>query len=117
MEKSWVRRNWWIFFAGPAGLAVLMWIFGEVVMHLWNWLLPMLFGWRTITFWQAMGLLVLCRMLFGGFGGSGSGGPKGRRPSHDRWERMTAEERERFRQKMGGRCANFEAPGEAKEQG
>ena len=59
MEKSWVRRNWWIFFAGPAGLAVLMWIFGEVVMHLWNWLLPMLFGWRTITFWQAMGLLVL----------------------------------------------------------
>jgi hypothetical protein len=37
-------------------------------MHLWNWLLPPLFGWRQITFWQALGILALCRILFGGFG-------------------------------------------------
>jgi len=41
---------------------------GEIVLHLWNWLLPSLFGWREITFWQAVGLLALCRILFGGFG-------------------------------------------------
>ncbi len=41
---------------------------GEIVLHLWNWLLPPLFGWRQITFWQALGLLALCRILFGGFG-------------------------------------------------
>lgn len=44
---------------------------GFVVMHLWNWLLPALFGWRVITFWQALGLLVLSRILFGRFGGRG----------------------------------------------
>ena len=44
---------------------------GGVVFYLWNWLAPMLFGFKTITFWQAFGLLVLCRMLFGGFGMGG----------------------------------------------
>jgi len=60
---------------------------GEVVRQLWNWLLPPLFGWRQITFWQALGILALCRILFGGFGFHGSGR-----------SRMTPEERERFRQ-------------------
>ena len=36
-------------------------------MSLWNWLTPPLFGFRTITFWQALGLLAFCRILFGGF--------------------------------------------------
>ena len=40
-------------------------------MYLWNWLLPMLFGWRLITFWQAVALLALCRILFGGVSGRG----------------------------------------------
>ena len=39
-----------------------------MVRLLWNWLLPSLFGWRLITFWQALGILVLCRILFGGLG-------------------------------------------------
>jgi hypothetical protein len=49
-------------------LGILLFIFigGEVVLHLWNWLLPPLFGWRLITFWQAVGILALCRILFGG---------------------------------------------------
>ena len=65
---------------------------GEVVKLLWNALLPPLFGWRTITLWQGLGLLVLCRILFGGFG-SGHGGGRRSKP-------MTPEERERFRQRM-----------------
>ena len=56
---------------------------GEVVRLLWNWLLPPLFGWAQITFWQALGLLALCRILFGGFGLHGSG-RSGCPPSHGR---------------------------------
>jgi hypothetical protein len=96
----------WIFFVAPPALVLLIAICGEVVMHLWNWLLPMLFGLRQITFWQGLGLLVLCRILFGGFGNHGSDRSNSRR----HWGRMTPEEREKFRQDMGSRCGGFGAP-------
>src|SRR2546422_5297798 len=44
-------------------------VFGFVVMSLWNWLAPAVFGARTINFWQAFGIVVLCKILFGGFRG------------------------------------------------
>jgi hypothetical protein len=110
MEKSWVMRNKWIFFVGPLAIVLFTYLFGELVMHLWNWLLPPLFGWREIGFWQALGLLVLCRILFGGMGGGGKRGPRPRRMMAERWERMTPEEREQFRQKMSTRCGGFDAP-------
>src|SRR5580698_2596078 len=68
-RRGWFRRNKWIFFVGPLAIALFIAIGGEVVMQLWNWLGPALFGWRQINFWQALGLLVLCRILFGGWGG------------------------------------------------
>jgi hypothetical protein len=110
MEKGWVRRNKWIFFVAPLALAAFIAIGGEVVMHLWNWLLPALFGWRQITLWQALGLLVLSRILFGNLGGGGSSHSKceGRKPEH--WERMTPEEREKFRQEMRSRWCGSPAP-------
>jgi hypothetical protein len=90
------------------GMLVFTVIGGELVMRLWNWLLPTLFGWRQITFWQALGLLLLCRILFGGFGGRGFGRSnirgRIRERMAERWDRMTPEERERFRQGMAGRC-------------
>jgi len=104
MKNTWVKRNKWIFFVAPLGFALLIAICGEVVMHLWNWLLPALFGWRQITFWQALGLLVLCRILFGGFGGGNSDGSKFRRRRTEQWEAMTPEERDGFRQRMRTRC-------------
>jgi hypothetical protein len=110
MENTWVKRNKWIFFIGPLALAVFIWIGGEVVMHLWNWLLPMLFGWRQITFWQALGLLVLCRILFGNLGGHGSDHSNHRRRKPEHWERMTPEEREKFRQDMRSRWCGAGAP-------
>src|SRR5438445_8583248 len=70
-----LNMKWrWISIAPLAILAMLVFIVigGEIVLHLWNWLLPPLFGWRQITFWQALGLLTLCRILFGGLGGHGS---------------------------------------------
>ena len=85
------------------GMAVFAWIGGELVMHLWNWLAPALFGLRSITFWQALGLLALCRILFGGFGLSGGSSRSSRRRMFERWEQMTPEERERFRQGLHGR--------------
>jgi hypothetical protein len=94
----------WIFVLAPIGIVVFMIVGGEVVMHLWNWLLPALFGWRQVTFWQALGLLVLCRILFGRLGGHRPRGGKWRR-----WERMTPEEREKFRQGMRSRCGDFGA--------
>ena len=73
-----------------AGLVVF--VFGGIVMLLWNWLLPRLFGWPELTLLQAFGLLVLCRLLFGGFGGGGGGG------GHSK--HMTPEDRERVRQRF-----------------
>ena len=92
----------WIFIAPLAILAMLLFIVigGEIVLHLWNWLLPPLFGWHQITFWQALGILALCRILFGGWGSHGSGRPNFRRRMKERCEHMTPEERERFRQRM-----------------
>jgi hypothetical protein len=104
MENGWVKRNKWIFFVGPLALVGFVALGGEIVMHLWNWLLPALFGWRLITFWQALGLLVLCRILFGNLGGHG--GDHHRRGWHRRdehWKQMTPEEREKFRQEMFSR--------------
>jgi hypothetical protein len=116
MKNEWVKRNKWIFFVAPLGLAVFVAICGEVVMHLWNWLLPALFGWRLISFWQAIGLLVLCRILFGGFGNHGSDRSRSKRSMAERWERMTPEERERLRQNMRSRCGGFgERAGETNE--
>jgi hypothetical protein len=101
----------WYFIAPLAIVAMLLFILvgGEVVLHLWNWLLPPLFGWRQVTFWQALGILALCRILFGGLGGHGPGRSKFRRRLDERWERMTPEEREKFRQGMRGSCGNFGA--------
>ena len=111
-------RRKWIFFVAPPAAVIIVVLIGEAVMHLWNWLLPALFGWHSIGFWQALGLLVLCRILFGGFGGHNSG-PSNRmqRRWSERWAKMTPEEREKFRHGMGGRCGGFAPPSsEAGEQ-
>jgi hypothetical protein len=92
-------------------LAVLALSF--VVMSLWNWLMPALFGLRIISFWQALGLLVLSKILIGGFRGRPGGGMHWRRRMMERWEQMTPEEREKFRQGMRGRCGPFEPPAAA----
>ena len=115
------RRKLWFLLIAPFAIAAFIFIGGEVVMHLWNWLLPPLFGWRMIGFWQALGILLLCRILFGSMGhGGGSRGyarSRIRERMQERWEQrfaerwaeMTPEERERFRQRFPG-CGPFEPP-------
>lgn len=125
--RNMTRTQKMIFMAPLAGLGMALVIFigGEVVMHLWNWNLPPLFGWRQITFWQALGLFALCRILFGGSGPLGHGRSNIRRRMRERmaarWEHMTPEERERFRQGMRGSCgagypADDPSPGESQGQ-
>lgn len=104
-------RKRWIFVA-PLLLILFVVVGGEVVLHLWNWLLPAIFGWRVITFWQAVGILALSRILFGSWGGGHRSRFRGRMA--ERWERMTPEERERFQQGMGGRCGFGTTAGESK---
>lgn len=95
----------WIFLLAPPAIVLLAAICGEVVMHLWNWLLPTLFGWRQITFWQGLGLLILCRILFGSWSG-GSDRSHSRRSRAERWSGMTPEQREKCRQTHRARSAD-----------
>lgn len=76
---------------------------GWVVMALWNAVIPAAFeSAHVIGYWHAVGLLVLSRILFGGF--KGHGGWRGGRHWR-RWEQMTPEEREKFQQRaFSGRC-------------
>jgi len=79
-----------------------------VVMSLWNWLMPALFALHHISFWQALGLLLLSKILFGGFRGRKCGGSmqwKGR--MMQRWAEMTPEEREKMREGMKFGCGMF----------
>jgi hypothetical protein len=99
-----------MFLLAPPAIVLFIWVGGEVVMHLWNWLLPMLFGWKQVTFWQALGLLALCRILFGRWGHGHDRG-KGRRALAERWDHMTPEEREKLRGSLHGRCGPFRRSG------
>src|SRR5262247_1859505 len=109
-----------------AAFVAFIFVGGEVVKLLWNWLAPALFGLPLLSFWQALALLALCRILFGGFGFHG-----GRQPSYrgriaarvadrmadrfaERWQHMTPEERERFRQRVRERCGFDPGGGESK---
>lgn len=108
----------WILWGPLVILAFLLFlaIGGEIVRQLWNWLLPPLFGWRQITFWQALGLLALCRILFGGLGRHGGHRSGFRRRMAERCEHMTPEERERFRQGLRGRWGFGPSASESKER-
>lgn len=85
---------------------------GYVVMRLWNWLAPEVFGGHAVTFWQALGLLVLARLLFGRFGGWRHDHGHWRHRMKDRWEKMTPEEREKLRSSLRERCGRREERGE-----
>lgn len=123
-----MKRKW--IFMIPIGIAAVLvfgFVGGQTVKLLWNWLLPPLFGFPSITFWQALGLLALGRILFGGFGRGGSSRSHGRGRLADRigdrivdrvaerMEHMTPEERERFRQRVRERWG-FD-PSHTKDEG
>jgi len=94
------NRKYRILMFAPLGLLALAAI-GWLVMALWNWLMPELFGLREITYWQAWGLFILGKLLFGGLrGGGGRRGGHWRHRIMERMEEMTPEEREKCRQML-----------------
>ena len=110
-----LKRMIWLAPAAILGILLFIAIGGEIVRLLWNWLLPPLFGWRLLTFWQAVGMLALCRILFGGVSGRGWHRSYSGRRMAERWQNMTPEEREKFRQGMRGRCGFDTLASESKE--
>lgn len=93
---------------------------GFVVMSLWNWLIPSIFGLGVITFAQALGLLVLSKILFGGFrGGHWGGGHWGgaqfwKHRMAERWDKMNPEERNELKQRMRNRWGKWDERREEK---
>jgi len=103
-----------LFFRGrfifiPIAIAAFLSLASFVVMQLWNNLLPAILHVSVITFWQAMGIFILCKILFGfGKGGGprwGGRGPWMRHRMEERFKNMTPEEKEKFKQKMRERGA------------
>jgi len=96
----------------PLAIAAFLSIVSFIVMQLWNNLLPVIFHVSAITFWQAMGLFILCKLLFG-FGKPGRGFGSGRGPGwmrhrmEEKLKHMSPEERERFRKKMENRMCGY----------
>ncbi len=96
---------------GIASIAMLA--FGSIVMCLWNAILPAVLGVKTITFLQALGILLLCKILFGGHGprgrfGGGGCGPGGmwKMRMKEKFQNMTPEEREKIRAAWKSRCGD-----------
>lgn len=76
-------------------------VLGFVVMGLWNWLMPYLFASKTINYWQALGLLILSWILFGGLRhGHGMHIGHWRHRMREKWTRMTPEERAKLHQQL-----------------
>ena len=93
-----------------------------VVMLLWNWLMPAIFGLGIISFWQALGLLILSKILFGGFKGKhhcgchhgGYGGGYGwKEKFKSKWQNMSEEDRKKWEEKF---CTTRSRKSETKQE-
>lgn len=88
-------------------VALIATLLGYTIMYLWNWILPEVANTGRLNFWQALGLLVLCRLLFGNFN-------KGRNHFHEKaqkmrskWQSMNEEERAKFKEEYRNRCGSW----------
>ncbi len=104
------RPRFWLF---PFWAVAAALVLGGVVKFLWNAILPPLVGVAEISFWQAVGLLILCRILFGNFGRGPMGGPsrwkngehfRGGPQWREKWTAMSEEERAKLKEEWRKRC-------------
>jgi energy-coupling factor transporter transmembrane protein EcfT len=98
------RKKFFIFI--PFIIAAVVLLFGWIVMLLWNAILPSAIHAGELTYWQAVGLLILSRILFVGFGGKrfGGGGFKERMYWKEKWSKMSDEEKAKFKEQWRMRC-------------
>ncbi|MET4076452.1 hypothetical protein [Hymenobacter sp. UYCo722] len=105
-RKFWLLRGLRFFFFAVLFITAA----GFITQALWNWLMPALFRLPFITLGQTFGLLLLSRILFGGFRGGGRPGGWARKRREwqqrmtGRMEHLSPEAREKFRQQMRSRC-------------
>ncbi len=109
IKPQWIAK-------GIAFGLVMFFAFTGVTMLLWNNLAATIFGLPTLTFIQTVGLMILGRLLTGGFGprgwrGRGFGGRMRGRYMRERWQNMSEEERRQFMHRWGKhRCGPMDAP-------
>ncbi|MFI2741858.1 hypothetical protein ACG2LH_03885 [Zhouia sp. PK063] len=97
MMKPYMRPRKKFFFLFPI---VILFAVTGIVMWLWNMILPDVLDVKTITYWQAMGILVLSKILFGGFHGCKKGPQhKHKRAFFRKMKSMTPEERDEFKER------------------
>lgn len=106
-NKGPFRRIRFPFFIGIIPIALLL---AALVQWLWNSILPDLVQVGQLSYWKALGLLVLCRILFGGFrGGPAAGrGPFRHNRLREKWMHMSEEERQHFKDQLRQRCSKNE---------
>ena len=104
----------------PVFIIAFLAIFSFVVYELWNNVLVDVLGVKAVTYWQALGILVLAKILFGGFpfkrGGPGHFGPPWRHKMMEHWMSMTPEQREKMRKEMWHRCGDWPDDPEKKSE-
>jgi hypothetical protein len=77
---------------------------GFVTMLLWNFLIPSLFGLKSITYFQALGLFLLSRIIFGSFGFRNKKPPFANAKFRENMINMNDEERQKFKEEWKNRC-------------
>jgi len=97
-------------FAGVGFAVLFALVFGLVVKVLWNWLMPAVFGLGTVTFWQAFGIVLLAKLLFGGFAHP-------HRDHDGRFERRFQVRFKRFARDEESREGDVPLPGNGKKWG
>jgi len=113
MKSFWIKKGLMILIFGTA--AVLL--FGLIVMSLWNAILPAVLGVKAITFLQALGILLLSKILFGGFGGKRwRGSPAWKEKMNQRWDKMTPEQKEKFKAECRRWGSRWEKSDESKPE-
>lgn len=87
-------------------------VFGLVTMWLWNWLIPALFNGPQLTYWQALGMLILSKILFSGLGGKRHGqqgpSPYWKQRFYEKFSNMSDADREAFKEKMKAKWCRWE---------
>src|SRR5215216_2980074 len=101
---------------GVVAIAVI----GGVTMYLWNWLVPELFSGPEVSFWQALGLLLLTKILFWSFGGKHRGhqhSPYWKHRFYEKFSNMPPNQREEFKRRMKEKWCGFERHSSDKNSG
>jgi hypothetical protein len=96
----------------PVAVLAFVGVLSFAVYALWNGVLTDVLAVKAITYWQALGLLVLSKILFGGFPGGRRRCGRGRRDRmlSKHWESLNPEQREQLREEMRHRFGDWPRP-------